>query len=248
MADELTVRVHQLRDHGVALVAVSGALRMDNRHVVWATVRKAIAECPCAVVIDLSRVRLVQDAAVAVFARLPQGAAAHGPGVALMVCGATGSLAAQLERIGRKGLVYPNQVDALGAIASAGDSRGWLFRRLAPDPAVVRIAATIVSDTCMLWRMPELIPAGRRAVSDLVRVARWCPPRELLLTITHRKRELVVGVRGLLAGAHEAWCPPKQRLPDDCQHLRTALGHISWTSLKTAAVPAFDPAWRGEPR
>jgi hypothetical protein len=248
MADELAVQVHQLRDHGAVVVAVSGGLRMDNRHVVWATVRKAIADCPRAVVIDLSRAHLVQDAAVTVLARLPQGAAAHGPGVALVVCGATGSLAEQLARIGREGLVYPNRQDALSAIARAGDGRGWLFRRLAPDPGAVRIAGAIVSETCALWRMPELIPAGRRVASDLVRVARWCPPRELLLTIAHRERELVVGVRGLLTGAHEAWCPPRQRLPEDCHHLRTELGHVSWKSLKTAAVPAFDPAWRDVPR
>jgi ABC-type transporter Mla MlaB component len=242
--EELAVGTHQMRDRGVALVLVSGELRMDNRHVLWGAVRKAIAECPRAVVVDLSQARLVEDAAVTVFARLRRGAAAHGPGVALELCGATESLAEHLVEYAREGPLHRDRLDAFRAIATSGDGRSWLARRIAPDPAAVRLAATLVADTCALWGMPELIPSSRRAVTDLVRVARWCPPRELFVTMSHRGRELVLGVRGLMSGAHEPWCPPQQRLPEGCHHLRTELGHISWMALKTAAVPAYDPSWR----
>jgi hypothetical protein len=246
MPHRLQVQVQQLRDHrAVLVVVVAGEIGIDNRHVLWATVRKAIAECPRAVIVELSRARLVERGAVAVFAGLRQGAASHGPGVTLLLCGATDVLAEELNRVGRAGLLCRDRQEAIGAIARGRHGQRWVTRRLPMGPQAVPAAAVVVAETCRLWGMPELIPASQRAVSELVRVARWCPPREVHLSVRHQGRELVIAVRGLIAGAHEGWCPPRQ-LPADCHHVRTELGHITWTSLKTAAVPAYDPTWSGE--
>jgi ABC-type transporter Mla MlaB component len=235
VAEGLTVRSRVLRDHGVLLLRATGPLRAGNRHILWIAVRKAISECPDAVIVDLSSVRLIDTEAIAVFAGLRRNATASGPGVALMWCGASGTLADRLRRIDQHRPQYEDVDEAISALASGPPGERWLFRRLEPVAASVHTAGVIIVDACASWGAVEVIHSSRRAAHDLVRTVRWCRPRELHLTAYHRDTDLLLCVRSVLDGPHADWCAPRPPLlPVGHHHKRTEIGHIAWTWLPLA--------------
>jgi hypothetical protein len=235
VSEGLTVRSRLLRDHGIMVVRAAGPLREGNRHVLWIAVRKAISECPDAVIVDLSALRLVDPEAITVFAGLRRTATASGPGVALMWCGAAGLLADRLRRIDRQRPHYEDVTEAVSALSPGPPVERWLFQRLEPVPTSVHTAGVLMADACTAWGAVEVIHSSRRAAFDLVRTMRWCRPRELHLTAYHRDTDLLVCVRSVLAGPHASWCVPRPPLlPAGHHHKRSEIGHIGWTWLPLA--------------
>jgi len=237
------LKVHRepLREHDAVLVRVVGHLTAGSRHILWAAVRKVLADPPRALIVDLSLARLVDPSAASVFIGLRRNASIHAPRVALMWCGAMGPLVDLMRRADRRWM-YRTLADAVRAIPNGSGEDRWQFWRLEPEPGSVSAAGVLIADACVAWELPHLIYRGRRATFDLVRAAQWCPPREVHLSAFRRANEVLISVRSLIAGEHVGWCASRRRLPGGHHFKRTGVGHVGWTWLPTITQSTLDSA------
>jgi anti-anti-sigma regulatory factor len=149
------------RDAGLVLVHHSGEL---SPTLLSAAVGKAAAECPAAVVVDLSGLGPVDESVVGVFPVLTKQVQ-HTWGVPVLLCCATEEIVRALGSLRGEVALYDCRDDAMLAVR-AGVPR-WACEHLPAVPASVGAARRLVSRSCTAWELEQLSERACLVVSEL---------------------------------------------------------------------------------
>ncbi|HEY2670828.1 MAG TPA: hypothetical protein VGJ07_10680 [Rugosimonospora sp.] len=181
---------------GALVVHIDGELSPTTAPIVRATLARCFAECPSAIVVDLTRTQAEQHSALTVFPTVQQ----HSPQaayVALMVCAAGGPLIGRLgaTALGRYLMVYNSCADALASVGAGPVGREQRQLRLPPTAQAPAASRYFVADTCRCWDLGHLQPAAELIGSELVSNGVRHAGTDLDLTLSRRGRYLHIGVR-----------------------------------------------------
>jgi Histidine kinase-like ATPase domain len=190
------VRCSVRRDGGgVTVLALEGMLTIAGATVVRAALLKCLAECPAAVVVDLSRVPAAEPTALSVFAAV-QRQSISWPTVPLALAAATSRVAAQLHH--RGGWAEAPLFDTMAEACAVAGTRRLVLRRVQGHldagldaPAKGR---SLVTEACRRWELPTLVEPGLIVISELCAnaVTHGRQPVEVILTRGERYLHLVV--------------------------------------------------------
>ncbi|BBH69797.1 hypothetical protein ACTI_64820 [Actinoplanes sp. OR16] len=148
-------------DAGIALLRLSGRL---DPPLLNAAVGKAAAECPAAVVVDLSGLRAVGVPIVG-FLPVLSVQVQQTWGVPVLFCGATAEIVRDLGEQRGEVALYDHRDDAVIAIR-AGVPR-WACEHLPPEPISVSAARRLVADSCTAWGLDRLAERACLVASEL---------------------------------------------------------------------------------
>jgi anti-anti-sigma regulatory factor len=243
---EIQIAVEPMPDHAAFLVRPVGALTMGNRHRLRSAVLKCLAECPAAVVIDLSDCELADRLAAVVFVALRWEAAA-GAAVNVLLCGAAGAMAQRIQALAAGQPSYQTLRQATDAIAQDPPPPTWRRQRFTAAPESTSLAGCLVTDACIDWRRPDLVHPGRAVMFDLVHDAYLCAPSELRIIVSQRAGVLALSVRSHVPDGHFDACTldrePQRRtatLPttQKVTYYRTATmnDHLNWALISTGTA------------
>ena len=244
--NDLQIAVVSVPARGALLVHPVGSLTMRNRRHLRSAVLKCLAECPTAVVVDLSDCELAEVLAAAVFVAVRREAAA-GPGINVLLCGATGALASRIEALDPRQTIYPTRDEALDAVGDGPAVATWRRARFPAEPESTSLAGCLIADACADWRLPELIHPTRAVMFNLVHDAFVCSPNELRVIVSQRRNGLVLSVRSHIPAGHWDDCAlerePHHRTTTlaTAQHVtyyRTVIAtdHLNWALVSTPSA------------
>lgn len=223
------------------LIRPVGSLTMRNRRRLRSSVLKCLADCPTAVIVDLSECRLADLLAAAVFVAVRREAAA-GPGINVLLCGASGELATRIMSLDPRQPSYETRRQAIDAIDSGPMVPSWRQQRLRVEPETASLAGCMIADACVDWHLPDLIYAARAVMFDLVRAAFVCSPAELRIIVSQRPTGLLLSIRAQVLAGHWSDCaldaepqrrtdaiPPAQSVT----YYQTVIGndHLNWALI-----------------
>jgi hypothetical protein len=148
---------------GLVLVRHRGEL---SPALLSAAVGKAAAECPAAVVVDLSGLRNIAAdlGAVGVLPVLTREVRKTW-GVPVLICGADDEMVRELGSRRGEVALYDRRDDAVIAVR-AGVPR-WACEHLPPRPASVGAARRLVALSCAAWELEQLSDRACLVVSEL---------------------------------------------------------------------------------
>jgi len=179
----------------IALVRLTGAPTPGTGDRLRAGLLGCLAQDPDALVVDLSRVRPGHpDAAAPLRAVAEQ--AARWPGTAVLVAGADEPVRDALARMPRPGLiaVHDGVDDAMAAARAvpAPRRRGEWLQAARGTPTRAR---DLVTEACLRWDLPDLVPAASVITTELVTNAVQHAGGCSYLTLSLDARFLRVSVR-----------------------------------------------------
>ncbi|MFG1992694.1 ATP-binding protein [Actinoplanes sp. NPDC048988] len=160
------MRTTTVRDSetGFITVRLSGLLSRTTASTVRAAVGKAAAECPAAVLVDLSA--LGRDASGQLTTLATASYRAHGAwGVPVLFYGGAADIARELVAYRSFVIHHADRDQALAAVRSYVPR--WLRRRLGPVPANARAARRLVDEACTAWNLPAVREDARIVVTEL---------------------------------------------------------------------------------
>jgi anti-anti-sigma regulatory factor len=244
--NDLQIAVVSVPQQGALLVHPVGSLTMRNRRHLRSAVLKCLAECPTAVVIDLSDCELTDLLAAAVFVAVRLEAAA-GPGINVLLCGATGALADRIEALDPGQLTYRTRDEAVHAIDQGLPVATWRRARFPSAPESTSLAGCLVADACIDWRLPDLIHPARAVMFNLIHDAFVCSPNELRVIVSQRPAGLVLSVRSHIPAGHWDDCAldrqPQHRTTtlattQKVTYYRTVIAtdHLNWALVSAEAI------------
>ena len=187
--DRLTWQVD--RDGSVTSLTPLGRLDAASAPAVRDGLLRYLAECPAAVVVDLSALRVGEDSALLVF--LSVAADRDGlPPVPLLLAGAADDLARRLENLDVP--LYPTAEAARAAATAEAALADRLATTLAADRSAPAQGRELVERACRAWRLTALTAAASLVVSELCAnaVVHGRPPLRLLVARTRTSLHLVV--------------------------------------------------------
>jgi anti-anti-sigma regulatory factor len=156
------------RDGSLTYVAVDGDLNMASVPPLHATLLKTLAECPTAVIVDMSGVVVRDLLALSVFPAV-RVHTAEWPSVPLLICCLDPDLVSPRGR--RRWLSDLPVFDSVAAARAAATRPDLLDRRMRAGlphtgqaPAQAR---ELLAIACRDWGLEHLIPAGQVIVSEL---------------------------------------------------------------------------------
>jgi hypothetical protein len=181
---------------GALVVGIDGELTRATAPIVRTTLVRCFAECPSAIVVDLTRAQAQQHSALTVFPAVQR----HSPQaayVALMLCAPSGPMALRLTAaaLGRYLMVYNTCADALASVGAGPVGREQRQLRLAPTFDAPAAARYFVTDTCNCWDLAHLRSPAELICSELVSNAVRHAGTDLDLMLSRRGRYLHIGVR-----------------------------------------------------
>ncbi|TQS42194.1 ATP-binding protein [Cryptosporangium phraense] len=179
------------RTSPITVVAVDGDLRLGTVSQVRAALLKCLAECPDAVLVDLSRTVIGAPVALTVFAAVSRRAAVWPP-VPLVLAARPPGVRQQLATVSRAwGLPVHESVEAALSAAPFGPPPvRRVERRLRPGTMALPQARTLVADACTEWGLGDFTMPAELIMSELASNA-----------VQHAGTDLTVAVilrRGLL--------------------------------------------------
>ena len=184
--------VEHSAETGVVTVRFVGELSPATVTTVRTTLGKAAAECPAAVVVDLSALEQADRSSLGVFATATCRAEADW-GVPILLYAPTPAVCRSLG--GYRGFLslYEDRQLALSTV-HACTSR-WLWKRLAPVPASAAAARALVGEACLRWDLPHLREPGRLIASELAANAILHAETDFDVTAAHTGRYLRIAVQ-----------------------------------------------------
>jgi anti-anti-sigma regulatory factor len=223
-----------------------GSLTMHNRHRLRSAVLKCLADCPTAVVIDLSDCELADRLAAAAFVAVRREAAA-GPAINVLLCGATGAMAERIEALDPGQSPEQTRPEAIRAIDRGPTVATWRRERFPAAPESTSLAGCLVADACIDWNLPALIHPARGVMFDLVHDAYVCSPTELRVIVSKRPAGLVLSVRSHTPDGHWDDCAldrePLHRTAilattQKVTYYRTVIAsdHLNWALVSTGTA------------
>jgi anti-anti-sigma regulatory factor len=183
------------RRYPIALLAVTGQLRLDTASRLRSAVLKALAEQPLAMVLDLRRMKIGDHAAVSIFPALAQHSACSGS-IALLLATDDPELLAVLHDRGIHDMldIRPNVSEALD-VASTRPLPNRQRVDFEPVDSAAMAARAAVGEACERWglslRRQRAVQVASELVSNAVEHART--PGVLL--VTRRDSLLHISVR-----------------------------------------------------
>ncbi|GIJ45673.1 hypothetical protein Val02_25590 [Virgisporangium aliadipatigenens] len=192
----LTARVAHDLDQENVIVTPVGELTAGTRHVVRSAVRKALIECPRAVLVDLTEFVDPAGQAPAMFLSLQQRAEREPP-VPVYWCGSRGELGLRLSRRPWRDLLrVAESLDrAASCLAHLPPTPRRLYGEFQPDVLAASAARTLVGDACFAWDVPQLAHPARLVVSELVQNAVTHAGTTVAVTAVLTQRHLRLCVR-----------------------------------------------------
>ncbi|MDN5751532.1 MAG: STAS domain-containing protein, partial [Pseudonocardia sp.] len=182
------------RRYPVALVVVTGVLRLDTAHLLRAAALKVLADRPTALVVDLAGVDVADPAAATVLTLVEQHAAKEADAPVLLAAPSP-SVRHELHRLGMGLDVHGTRADALSAAARRPvPSRVRLaFGADRDAPAAARHA---VSRACERWGLGSALrDRATQVVNELVTNVVEHAWTDGTLLITRRHAHLHLAVR-----------------------------------------------------
>jgi anti-anti-sigma regulatory factor len=241
--NDLEIAVESVPGQGAVLVYPVGLLTTRNRRRLRTAVLKCLADCPTAVVVDLSDCELVDQLAAAVFVAVRREAAA-GPAINVLLCGASGAMADRIKALDPGQPMYRTRREAVDAIDRVPVVTNWRRERLPVAPESTSLAGCLVADACADWHLPDLIHPARSVMFELVQAAYVCSPEELRIIVSHRPGRLLLSVRSHVPAGHWDDCALDRqaqrgstRLPTTqpvaVTYYRTVIvsDHLNWAHL-----------------
>ena len=180
---------------GVIGVELRGLLDLRSAPTVRTTLLKCLAQCPEAVIIDVSGLQVDTRARLTVF---PAALRSHsGPSVALALYGASPQIRGLLRDNVLSGVsTYDDRADALAGVASAQVVRAQrVSLRLKPVPTAPARARELIADACRAWDLDRLRGPAALVISELVSNAVQHAGTDFLVQITRRETYLHLSVR-----------------------------------------------------
>jgi hypothetical protein len=164
-AVSMDVRVDRDPRSGVTTAELSGEVNAGSSGDVLEALLKYATECPAAVVVDVSDVRLGPDARPEVFATAFH-MAMRGHGVPILVVGADPALAERLAAFRTFVHAYPSRDDAVRALGTWVPR--WWHERLMPTATSRSLARGLAGEACLSWGLMHLRESARLIASELV--------------------------------------------------------------------------------
>lgn len=204
-----------LRRYPVALIVVTGVLRLDTASALRTTALTVLADRPTALVLDLAEVDVAEPAAATVLPLVAQHAVTWAE-AALLLAAPSPSVRAELRRLGADLPVHPTRPAALSAAAA----RPVPMRVRLPFPAEVSAPAAARRATraaCGRWRL-DSATSGRavQLTSELVTNVVAHAGTDGVLLLSRRASRLHIAVRD---GCHD---PPVLRAPPEGDEVGTS--------------------------
>jgi anti-sigma regulatory factor (Ser/Thr protein kinase) len=185
--ETLTTTVSRNLDADVTIVVVQGRLSLSSAATVRSVLAKCIAECPTALVVDVTGCSVETNAALTVFPSVARHQDAQ-PSVAVLVCAGDDTFHRASARVAVGPVpTYPSRNAALRAVAEVQARQQRVTLRLPPSLDSPDEARRTVNDACDRWGVSDLAPAAVLVTSELVTNA-----------IVHARTEIAVeaAVRG----------------------------------------------------
>lgn len=182
-----------VRRYPVALIVLTGVLRLDTAPVVRAAALKVLADRPTALVLDVGDLEVADAAAVAVLTVVEHHAAAWAD-AGVLLAAPTASVRAALGRLGSELSLHDTRAGALTAAAGR------------PVPARVRLpfgagddapaaARDAVRSACRNWGLAGIAERAAQVASELVTNVVEHAGTPGVLIVTHRPLFLHIAVR-----------------------------------------------------
>lgn len=179
-------------DSGIITVRLVGELTTATVPAVRDGIGKAAAQCPVAVIVDLSRLRADETPLACVLVTATDKA--HQTwGVPVLLCAAGDGISRALRPFRSFVAVYSDE--ALARFAVHAHVPRWIHRRFAPLPANTAVARAVAGDACSGWRLPHLRDRARLVAAELAENAIKHAATEYDLMVCHTGRYLRIAVR-----------------------------------------------------
>jgi anti-anti-sigma regulatory factor len=161
----LSCRVRKLG--AATCVTVSGSMAMASVAALRTVLLKCLAECPTAVIVDLSQVTVQETLALSVFPAVRQHAA-DWPAVPLLLCGLRPMPHPAIRRVWLFDVpVYHTVDEALMAASQPEMLTRRVQARLAHNVDAPARAREVVAAACHGWGLDELVPTAQLIASEL---------------------------------------------------------------------------------
>ncbi|XVU22746.1 ATP-binding protein [Actinoplanes sp. CA-054009] len=149
---------------GSITVRLSGVLSRTTMTTVRAAIDKAAAECPAAVIVDLSGLRQAARGHLTTFASASYQARENW-GVPVLLYGADPGIARDLGAYRSFVALYEDRDQALAAVRAYVPR--WMRRCLTPVSSNARAARALVDDACTAWGLHSVWEDARLVVTEL---------------------------------------------------------------------------------
>ncbi|WIM93128.1 hypothetical protein ACTOB_005095 [Actinoplanes oblitus] len=184
--------VERCLETGVVTVRFQGVLNQSTAPGVHNTLSKLAAECPAAIVVDMSALDQVDKACFSVFATATFKAEQDW-GVPLLLYAARPEVSRVIGTYRNFVALYEDRSLALAAVRAHVPR--WVRERLAPYPDSVRTARGLIGDACLRWDLPHVRDAARLIVSELASNAVQHTGADFDVTAAYTGRYLRIAVQ-----------------------------------------------------
>jgi anti-anti-sigma regulatory factor len=176
---------------GVTTVRLTGDLTRTTMTTVRSAIAKAAAECPTAVVVDLSGLGRKGPVPLSVFASATyQSLVAWG--VPVLLCGASPDIHRELRAFRSFIALYDDHWRAVTAVRAYVPR--WMRRHLAPVPASAAAARVLLGEACSAWNLDHLRETARLVASELAANAIRHADTDFDVTVSFTGRYLRIAV------------------------------------------------------
>jgi anti-anti-sigma regulatory factor len=214
-------------DTGITTVRLDGALSPATVTEVGTAIAKAAAECPAAVIVDLSGLSHHDDPLLSVFATMTHDAQLHW-GVQLLLCEAPPGVREGLEAFRTYVALYEDRSQA--SLAVHANVPSWIRKHLPPVPPSAAVARKVTGEACLTWGLAPLYGPARLVANELAANAIVHARADFDLTVVHTGRFLRVGVQDT--------CTAMPRCPEEPAATSTLMRPGSGRGLRIVAAAA----------
>jgi hypothetical protein len=180
------------RDDPVTTVMLHGRLDLRSGPMLGTVLSRCVAECPTAVIVDLSTIQVGDDRALRM---LPWAARREAgfPPVPLLVCGADDDIAGPLRRLAVT-RAFPTRAAARAAATTPAALADRLTTRLSPGRTAPAEGRAFVEEACLTWELPGVLQHAQVVASEMCANAasHGRPPLGLALIRTGTHLHIVV--------------------------------------------------------
>ena len=155
------------RRSSYTLVSPVGDLDLAGSTLVHTTLLKVLADQPDAILVDLSGVASAELATLSVFLVVSREAA-RWPAIPVLLCAPSPSVAVHITRTpGLAWTIFPSVLLAARNVGANAPSPAFVAEML-PVTGSAREARNLVTEACLRWNQPALVPDAAIVVSELV--------------------------------------------------------------------------------
>jgi anti-anti-sigma regulatory factor len=183
---------HQDLATGVTTVRLAGDLNVATATTVRAAIGKAAAECPPAVLVDLSDVCQADVVRLNVLAAATHQAQ-QAWGVPVLLYAPTPRIRMGLGAFRTFVSVHENRWEAL--TAAREQVPPWIRERLSPVPTAAAAARAVLDEACLIWKLRPLRESARLIASELAANATLHAATAFELTAGYTGRYLRIAVQ-----------------------------------------------------